>query len=522
MLMGLEREAAEGMGSRVETFEQIRRDRGRGGLSIRALAERHGVHRRAVRQALLAPLLPLKRRPVSRPAPKLGPYRELIDSWLDADRDAPRKQRHTARRIWERLREEHAADVAERTVREYVHGRRSERGEAVQAFVPQVHRAGVEAEVDWGEAQVAMAGVSSRVYLFHMRACHSGAAFAMAFAHCSQQAFLEAHVEAFDWFGGVFGLLRYDNLTSAVKQVLRGRRRVESDRFIALRSHYLYDSQFTIPGVEGAHEKGGVEGEVGRFRRRHLVPVPDVASLGELNVRMLAGCETDLHRRIAGRQETVGESFARERPLLRGLPFERASTAEEATPRVDSKALVTIKQNRYSVPVRLAGLRVHARVGAREIECRHGGELIACHERQQGRFGVCASLDHYLELLARKPGALAGSLALSQERERGAWPSVFDELWEKIAGRYGASEAARQMVDVLVLAREHSASEVELAVRGALTAGAHDGRAVAVLVSRGSRVASPELDDLPRRLQNLGAPPPTLGHYDELLTVAGR
>ena len=99
---------------------------------------------------------------------------------------------------------------------------------------------------------------------------------------------------------------------------------------------------------------------------------------------------------------------------------------------------------------------------------------------------MSASLDHYLELLARKPGALAGSLALSQERERGAWPSVFDELWAKITERYGPSEAARQMVDVLMLAREHSAGEVELAVRGALTAGAHDGRAVAVLASRGA------------------------------------
>ncbi len=390
----------------------------------------------------------------------------------------------------------------------------------MQAFVPQVREAGVEAEVDWGEAQVAMAGVASKVYLFHMRACHSGAAFAMAFPHCSQQAFLEAHVEAFDWFGGVFGLLRYDNLTSAVKQVLRGRQRVQTDRFIGLRSHYLYESQFTIPGVEGAHEKGGVEGEVGRFRRRHLVPVPEVATLGELNTRMLAGCETDLARRIAGRQETVGESFARERPLLRALPLERASTAEQGTPRVDSKALVTIKQNRYSVPVRLAGLRVHTRVGAREIECHHDGELVAVHERQRGRYGVCASLDHYLELLARKPGALAGSLALSQERERGAWPSCFDELWGKIAERYGPSEAARQMVDVLMLAREHGASEVALAVRGALAASAHDGRAVAVLAGRGTRTACPSLDDLPPRLTGLGAPPPTLDRYDELL-VAG-
>ena len=193
-------------------------------------------------------------------------------------------------------------------------------------------------------------------------------------------------MQAFDWFGGVFGLVRYDNLASAVKQVLRGRQRVQTDRFIALRSHYLYESQFTIPGVEGAHEKGGVEGEVGRFRRRHLVPVPEVSTLAELNARLLAGCEADLHRRIAGRRETVGEAFARERPLLRGLPAERASTAEQATPRVNAKALVTIKQNSYSVPVRLAGLRVHSQVGAREIELHHGGERVALHERLQGRY----------------------------------------------------------------------------------------------------------------------------------------
>jgi hypothetical protein len=162
---------------------------------------------------------------------------------------------------------------------------------------------------------------------------------------------------------------------------------------------------------------------------------------------------------------------------------------------------------------------VHSQVGAREIEIHHGGELVASHERQQGRFGVSASLDHYLELLARKPGALAGSLALSQQRERGTWPSCFDELWEKIAERYGASEAARQMVDVLMLAREHTRGEVEQAVRGALTAGAYDGRAVAVLVSRAARATPGALDDLPQRLQGLGAPPPTLGHYDELLAA---
>ena len=230
------------MGSRVELFERIRRDREREGLSIRELARRHGVHRRTVRQALASPWPPPRRRPEGRRAPKLGPYRPLIDEWLLADREAPRKQRHTAKRIWERLRDEHGADVAETTVREYVRRRRRELGDPVdEVFVPQVHDPGVEAEVDWGEAEIELAGQRRRVYLFLMRACYSGASFVMAFERETQQAFLEAHVEAFRFFGGVFSLVRYDNLRSAVAKVLRGRRRLEQDRFVCLRSHYLYE-----------------------------------------------------------------------------------------------------------------------------------------------------------------------------------------------------------------------------------------------------------------------------------------
>ena len=138
----------------MELFEQIRRDRDREGLSIRALAERHGVHRRTVRQALGSPVPPARKPPGSRPAPVMGPYRALVDSWLEEDRTAPRKQRHTAHRVWERLVEEHGAQVAERTVRKYVHQRRRALGEAGEVFVPQHHAPGAEAEVDWGEAEV--------------------------------------------------------------------------------------------------------------------------------------------------------------------------------------------------------------------------------------------------------------------------------------------------------------------------------------------------------------------------------
>jgi transposase len=508
------------MGSRVELFEQIRRDRDREGLSIRALAARHGVHRRAVRQALESPVPPAKRSPHGRPAPRLGPYRALIDAWLEADRDAPRKQRHTAKRVWARLVDEHGADVAETTVRDYVRWRRREMGWAVgEVFVPQVHDPGVAAQVDWGEADVDLGGVRMTVHLFFMRASFSGAAFCQASLVETQQAFLELHVEALEWFGGVFEQIRYDNLTSAVKKVLRGRRRVETDRFVALRSHYLFASQFTTAGIQGAHEKGGVEGEVGRFRRNNLVPVPQVASLAELNALLLAGCEADFARRVDGRQVTVGEAWATERPLLRALPEEPFDATETAAPRVDAKSLVTVRQNRYSVPVALAGLRVSAQIGARQIQISHGGAIIASHERLHGRFGTSAQLDHYLELLTRKPGGLEHSLPLAQARDRGTWPDAFDELWAALGERYGRSEAARQMVDVLMLCREHGPDDVTLAVRGALAAGAHDGRAVAVLVRRAqeTKTTPAPLAGLQARLAAHARPAGDLADYDQLL-----
>ena len=506
----------------MEQFEQIRRDREREGLSIRELASRLGVHRRAVRQALASPLPPAKRPPSHRPAPKLGPYQPLIDEWLRADLEAPRKQRHTAKRIWRRLVDEHGADVAETTVRDYVRRRKRELGLHVcEVYVPQVHPAGAEAEVDWGEATVILAGVATKVHLFLMRACHSGAAFVTAAPVETQQAFLEAHAEAFAWFGGVFALVRYDNLRSAVKRILRGRRRVESDRFVAMRSHYLYESAFTRPGKQGAHEKGGVEGEIGRFGRNHLVPVPELASLAELDALIAAAREADLARTIAGRTETVGEALRRERELLRPPPAERFDAAETASPRVDSKSLVTVRQNRYSAPVALAGLRVAVRIGAGEIEVSHDGRLVARHERLHGRYGTAAKLDHYLELLRTKPGARRGSLPLAQERERGAWPECFDELWTQIAKRYGASEAARQMVDVCLLCREHGPERTELAVRGALAAGAHDGRAVAVLARRAETAAPAPLTGLDARLARHERPSPSLADYDRLIAGEG-
>lgn len=503
----------------MEQFEAIRRDWAREDLSIRALARRHGVHRRAVRQALADRVPPPKRAPSSRPAPKLGPYRSVIEDWLRADAAAPRKQRHTARRIWQRLVEEHGAEVSERQVDRYVAAARRRLGE-VEAFVPLVADAGAEAEVDWGQALVILRSDPVKVHVFLMRACHSGASFAVAFRAETQQAFLEGHVRAFDWFEGVFPTIRYDNLGSAVARMLKGRRRVECDRFVALRSHYLFESVFCLSGKRGAHEKGGVENEVGRFRHRHLVLVPKVGSMSELNESLEEACWADLDRTIVGRGEPVGQALARERRLLGDLPRDAHRTAQEATPRVDSKAMVSVRSNRYSVPASLAGRRVRAQIGASEIDIWHERKIVASHERLAGKHETSAQLAHYLDLLERKPGALARSLALRQERDRGDWPACFDELWSKIAERSGREEAARQMVDVLMLTRELGAQTVKLAVAGALAAGAHDGRAVALLARRRERDVSPVLE-VEERLAGIGAPPPAdLSGYDQLRETA--
>lgn len=510
------------MESKVELFEKIRRDHEYGGLSKRALAHRYGVHRRTVRQALSSPLPPERKRPSGRAAPALGPYLALIDSWLEADRSAPPKQRHTARRIWQRLTDEHGAQVAESTVRAYVRQRRRQLGLLVSgAFCPQVHDPGVTAEVDWGEAKVLLAGVLVNVGLFLMRSCYSGATFVMAFESQSQQAFFEGHVAAFQYFCGVYSTIRYDNLKAAAKKTLKGRARIENERFVAFRSHHLYSSWFTLSGIQGAHEKGGVEGEVGRFRRSHLVPVPEVSCLEELNERLRAFCIEDLNRTILARPETVGQMLSAEMQLLRELPAEPFPTWDETSHRVNQKAMITVRRNHYSVPVRLVGLKVAARVGAQQISVFYEGREVACHQRLRGSQLRAACLDHYLELLQKKPGAFAHSLALRCERQQGRWPDCFDCLWQKIQERTSASEAARQMVDVLLLVREHGPERVELAVRGALTAGAHDGRAVALLARRQERPEVPPLEDLAEHLTFTERSAPVLDGYNQLLCEGG-
>lgn len=238
----------------MELFEQIRREYEHGAGTIQGVARKLGVHRRMVREALANAMPPPRKTPV-RERPRLDPLIPFIDAILTVDLKAPRKQRHTARRIFNRIRAELPhAQAAESTVRQYVRERKLALGLGrAEIFIPQSYPWGREAQVDWFEAMVEIDGESQKAYLFCMRSMASGGAFHRAYPHASQLAFLEAHEAAFHYFGGQFALLRYDNLKSAVQKILRGHQREETARFIGFRSHWGFESQFCNPG-EG-HEK---------------------------------------------------------------------------------------------------------------------------------------------------------------------------------------------------------------------------------------------------------------------------
>jgi transposase len=508
--------------SRVELFEQIRRDQRAEGSSIRELAGRHRVHRRTVRQALASAVPPPRKAYSARPQPAIGRYAQVIDAWLVADRDVPRKQRHTARRVWQRLVAEHGAGLAEVTVSRYVARRRAELGlDRIEVAVPQAHPPGAEAEADFGEFHASVAGALVRLWMFVMRLSCSGRAFHVAFATQAQEAFFEGHVLAFEYFGAAPGRVRYDNLKPAVVRVLRGRDRAESERFIALRSHYGFDSFFCVPGKAGAHEKGGVEGEIGRFRRRHLVPVPSVGSLAALNQLIAAADTVDDGRVITGRAVTVAAAFAAEQPAMMPLPAEPFDPARLLAARVDGRARVCVRQNYYSVPARYAGRRLPVRLSAASVEVLDGPHVVARHERAAGKYAEILALDHYLEVLKYKPGALPGATALAQAKAAGAFTVTHQRYWDAARRAHGDAAGTRALIEVLLAHRTLPPAALQAAMSTALACGIFNPHVVLIDARRaaGGQVA-PVIPI--GTLSRYDRPAPTLAGYDQLLTRSTR
>jgi transposase len=427
--------------------------------------------------------------------------------------------------VWQRLVDEHGAAVAESTVRALVAEVRAELMNDTSAVtVPQLHDPGKEAEVDFGEFRAWVDGVWVKLWMFCLRLSASGRAFHVAFANQAQEAFFEGHRLAFEHLGGVPERVRYDNLKPAVVKVLFGRDRVEHERFVALRSHYGFDSFYCAPGIDGAHEKGGVEGEVGRFRRRHLVPVPRVADLAELNELIAAGDRTDDGRRIGRRAETVGEAFAVEAPWLRVLPAEAFECHTELSAKVDTKARVCVRQSWYSVPARLARRRVTVRLHAAHLEVLDDhSRVVASHARSLHKGTETLDLDHYLEVLVRKPGALAGSVALAQARAAGVFTETHERFWAEARRRLGDGAGTRVLCKVLLLHRNLSAQVVAAGIDATLGAGSVDPEVVTIearaAVDRRHRPAAAVIPISQAR--GAERPAPTLGGYDDLLAAGG-
>ena len=508
--------------SRVKLFEEIRRER-REGASIRGLADAHGVHRRTVRQAIQDAVPPPRKTP-QRDAGVLGPWKDTIRGWLTDDLEVPKKQRHTARRVWERLVGEHGAQVGESTVRRYVARVKAELVKTPTVAVPQTHELGAEAEVDFGEVYALLDGEQTRLWMFVMRLSASGKAFHHVFGNECGESFYEGHNLAFDYFGGVPETIRYDNLKPAVTRVLLGRERWENTKFIALRSHYGFGSFFCLPGVDGAHEKGGVEGEIGRFRRRHLVPVPRVESLDELNSHVAGADVIDDARVISGRPPvdgrriTVGEHFALEQPLLGALNRERFDVAVDLVCRVDHKARICVRQAHYSVPVHLAGTKIRVRLGASHLEILDGSKIVARHARSLHKGVETLTLDHYLEILVRKPGAMPGATALVQARQAGTFTDAHQRFWDTARRRDTDQAGTRALIEVLLAHRRLPHDSIVTALNAANHAGIVDPAVVIVEARRHTDQRQPA-DVIPiGALTRYDRPVPSLDVYDQLLT----
>jgi len=502
----------------MELFEEIRRGYAAGD-TILGLAQKHKVHRRMVRQAL-ASAIPPERKRQERISPKVGPVRAIIDGMLDADRQAPRKQHHTARRIWRRLcQEQPHHSIAESTVREYVRKRKREMGLASrEVFVPQSYALGQEAQVDWFEAQVKLGGETRTMQLFAMRSMASGGAFHRAYSNATQQAFLEAHEHAFAYFGGVFRILRYDNLGSAVKKILRGYRREETERMIAFRSHWGFSSEYCNPAR--GNEKGGVEGELGWFRRNWLVPVPEAKDLESFNAWLLRCCVDAQRHRISGRGPTIGEAMGTEQSHLLPMVAERFPVAETIYPViVDGYGRVKVKANWYSAPL-WPGSRVTARVWPTHVEVWRDGEFAARHERCYGRGHQILDLEHYLDVLEKKPGAMKGSTPLQQWRAAGRWPACLDTFWRQLEQRHGRSKGTREMITLVrVGTTGETWASLIVAVEEALRLGVTDAAAVLHILRM------PDAEErkryavaLAEELKQFERPMPVMDEYDALLS----
>lgn len=391
--------------------EAVRKAHLRDGKSQRTIAKELGIARNTVSKLVKATDRPVYRQLKPKPYPVVGKYLSVIEAWLKADESAPPKQRHTARRIWDRLRDEYGFTGSERRIREVVAELRQKPKES---YLPLGFEPGEMAQVDWIEdMRVEMAGTICLVQVFGMVLNRSGDMYFEAFFRATQEAFFQGHHHSFESFGGVPHTLTYDNLKAAVQKVLQGKNREENARFVAFRSAYLFDSRFCQPAK--GNEKGRIENMVKFTERNLFTPVPRVTNLKELNALLRERCLAYRKRTQARQTQTVGERLEEERPLLLPLPVHPPECCRIIPVKADKTSLVQFETNRYSVPSEYAYRILWLKAFVDRVDITDQEKVIATHTRLLGRYEESIRFEHYRKVLERKPGGLQHLRATDKE-----------------------------------------------------------------------------------------------------------
>jgi len=444
----------------VELYARVRRAVVVDKMSEREAAKQFGLARETVRKMLRYSVPPGYRRQQPARRPKLDAWVGTIDQILKDDKAEGRKQRHTAKRIFERLRDEHAYTGGYTIVKDYVRLRKLSQREM---FVPLAHPAG-DAQADFGEAMVLIGGMERKAHYLAMDLPQSDDCFVMAFPAETTEAFLEGHNHAFAYFGGVPRTILYDNTKIAVARILGDGTRTKTQAFSELESHYLFAEKFGRPGK--GNDKGKVEGLVGYARRNFMVPRPRFATWEEFNAHLLVQSQKRRERKLRGHQQTIGERFEKDRERLLPLPATPYEACDKRSTRVTSMSLVRYRTNDYSVPVEWGHREVLVKGFVHEVVICAGSEVIARHPRSYEREDMIFNPLHYLALLEQKTNALDQAAPLV------GWkmPEGFDELRRLMEARLG-KKGKRECVQVLRLLETFALVEVERAIDDALRTG---------------------------------------------------
>ena len=494
------------MFTNMEQWAEIRRRVLTGEITKREACREYGLHWQTLKKILAADEPPPFRPRAPRAKPRLGPFLPAIHQILEADRQAPKKQRHTAERIFQRLRDEHGyagcASIVRSAVAEW------KRAQA-EVFVPLAHPPG-EAQMDFGHAEVIVAGERVTAAVFVMTLPHSDAFFVRAFPKECTESFQDGHVRAFAYFGGVPTRISYDNSRVAVAAITGARGRTPTREFLRLASHFLFAYRFCR--VRRPNEKGHVEAMVGFARRTFLVPVPQAESWEALNADLVRRCEADLGRRLRGKDRPKGELLAAERSSLRPLPAGGFEPRRVEMAHANSLSLVRFDGNDYSVPASYAHQPITVVGGLDEVRLVCRDRLVARHRRHWGSEHVTFDPVHYLALLERKPGAFDHARPLAE------WelPESFAVLRRRLEAAWGEA-GVRHFIQVLRLLEKCSLGELAVAVERALGIGANTADAVRVLleVTREAPVRLFRLDGRPH-LAGVTVPRPDLAAYRAL------